>query len=192
MQARFTTALGLPVVEERHGETVGHITGMLLHPDTGTVEGFYVSAPAMFGTQEFFCAAQDIIRWGAFLAVRSAEALSLAEEHIRLQPLLEDGRTILGQHIRTQSGVHVGICRDVQFSTESMKLTWLFPKRWWRWGTAIPVSEIIEVLPDAVVVRDPIAYEKESIADVGREALEKLQEITDPGIARPSRSLKRR
>ena len=79
---------------------------------------------------------------------------------IRLQSMLSDRRTVLGQRIATESGRALGVCRDVQFNTETFLIEWLFPKRFFRWGIALPVAEVKEITPRAIIIRDPMVREE--------------------------------
>jgi sporulation protein YlmC with PRC-barrel domain len=154
MRVRFSTCIGTPVVCDAVDETLGQIARILIHPDTGRVEGFcIVNAPIDDGTP--FLAADDILRWGTQVHVRDPDAVYPLEERIRLAAFLDDPRTVLGQTIRTESGRILGVCRDVQFNTDSMRSEWLFPRRWWRWGVPIALSDVVEITPKAIIVRDP-------------------------------------
>lgn len=154
MHVRLTTCLGAGVVD-RSGEAVGALSGIFLHPDTGKVEGVFVAVPSgMLATEHPFCTAEDIVHWGAMIQIGSRDALSPVEDRIRLAPLLAEGRTILRQPIRTENGRTLGICKDIQFDTEKMRVEWLFPKKFFRWGIALPISDVVEVRKDAVIVRE--------------------------------------
>ena len=152
---RFTASLGLPVLEQETAEVLGRISGMLLHPDTGRVEGFFVRTEGFFSHEDLFLSPLDIVHWGMRIIVRNRDALSPPEERVRLQPLLDGKRPVLGQPIVTQRGRPLGRCSDVQFSTRDYVLQWLFPRRFFRWGLPIPASQILEVRLDAIVVREP-------------------------------------
>lgn len=154
MQLRFSTILGIPVVTEDTGEVVGMLSGMLPHPDTGKIEGFFVELPGMFRRETLFLLTRDIRSWGLRITVRDGDALFPPDEQIRLQSLLEDPRPILGQRILTETGAYVGRCRDLQFDTRYFQIEWLFPKRWGRWRLPFPVSEIIEVRHEAIIIKD--------------------------------------
>ena len=182
MHVRLSSSIGLPVVDQ-DDEALGLLSGVLVDPDRGKVEGFFVQVPGFIGSHALFCSSLDIITWGTMIHVRDREVLSPAEDRVRLQSLLKDERTVLGQKVVTESGVCLGKCKDVQFDTEKMEITWLFPKRFFRWGTAIPVQEIIEVTKKSIIVKDP-PHPKEEELDPA-EALEVLKEITDPNIVRP-------
>lgn len=155
MQVRLTTALGMSVREEETGEEVGTLSGILVHPDTGKIEGFFVAIQGFMQHEQLFLSVLDIRFWGLYVRILDRDALSDLEDRVRLQPLLEDPRTVLGQRMRTESGVQLGRCADVQFDTQFFQVEWLFPRRLWRWKSPVPISEVLEVRPDAIVIRDP-------------------------------------
>ncbi|MFH1444598.1 MAG: hypothetical protein ABIG34_04405 [Candidatus Peregrinibacteria bacterium] len=161
MQLRFSTCIGIPVKAEDTDEVVGSISGILLHPDRGTVEGFFVKVPSFFATTSLFLSAFDIIHFGRRILVRDHDRIGPMEDFLRVQSLLSDPRTVLGQHIRTESGLSIGQCRDVQFDTSTFRLTWIFSKRFFRWRAPISARDILEVRPEAIIVRDPPAMAKE-------------------------------
>ncbi|MFA6038904.1 MAG: PRC-barrel domain-containing protein [Candidatus Peribacteraceae bacterium] len=157
MHARFSTTLHLPVVDDDVVEELGRINGVLIHPDTGKVEGFFLRTHGFFRRQNLFLATEDIQRWGLRITVRGPEVLAPVEERVRLQTLLEEGRYVLGQRVVTETGRTLGRCADVQFETEFFMVEWLLIRKFWRWRTSLPLSQILEVRKDAVVVRDPLS-----------------------------------
>jgi len=176
MQVRFSTALGLPVTDEEMTEQIGTLSGVLLHPDTGQVEGFFVRVPRFLHAEELFLSSFDILRWGLRVIVRDRDVLSPVEERIRLQSLLEDGRTILRQPIVTDTGRALGRCGDVQFDTVHFVVHWIWPKRWGRWGIPLPMSQVLEVRKDAIIVRDPAVAAPEKAAAVKAPLLNQMPE----------------
>lgn len=181
MHLRFSSAIGIPVVEEGAEEAVSFVAGILLHPDTGKVEGFITRQRRWMPEEDLFLSSQDILHWGLVVRIRSIDVLSPLEDRIRLAALMEDGRTILDMPVVTDRGVRLGACRDVQFDTVHFQLEWLFPKTWFRWGVPVPASAIVEVRPDAVVVRDPQA--REPSAPMG--VLKKLDRLAEAPAPRP-------
>jgi uncharacterized protein YrrD len=177
MHVRFSTALGMPVVDSDSDEDLGSISGILIHPDTGKVEGFFVGRGRWFRSQDLFLASHDIAHWGLAARIRDADCLSPLEDRIRLASIVEDGRAVLGQAMVTEAGSVIGECRDVQFETKTFMVEWFFPKKWWRWGPAVPFSAIVEIRPDAIVVRDPLVPQR-----VGKRSkvLTTLDKLTEP------------
>lgn len=174
MHVRLSTSLGTPVVAEDGEEQIGSLAGAVVHPDLGTIEGFYVGRPGFLGRgEELFLPAMDVLHWGHRIRVRSEDALVPLEDIVRLHALAGEGRTVIGQQIVTESGVSLGTCRDIQFETKTFRLEWIFPKKWLRFRTEIPASSIIEVRPDAIVVRDALAGVTE------RSVLKALDELAE-------------
>lgn len=150
MHVRFLMSVGVPIIASHSDECIGAVSGLFLHPDLGMVEGFFVRTDG----GEAFLSVSDISHWGKFITVNDGEVLGPLEERVRLLRLWEEARPILGQKIETESGMFLGRCADVQFDTESFRVEWLFPRRWFRWKRPIPVSSILEVTPEVVRVRD--------------------------------------
>ncbi len=166
MQVRFSTAIGLAVVDEDMTAQLGVLSGILIHPDTGKVEGFFVRIARFLHSEELFLSSLDILRWGMRIVVRDGEVLSPLSDRIRQQQLFEEGRTVLHQKILTDTGRTLGRCADVQFDTLHFVVEWLWPKKFWRLGTSLPASQIIEVRRDAIIVRDPSVAVVEKVEEV--------------------------
>ncbi len=168
MHVRFSTCRGLPVVSDAGGQILGSVDGILLHPDHGKVEGFFVTVPGFFTSAVEFLSTMDVRRFGKHIEVRDESAICDIDDHIRLRPLLEKRRPILGQSIVTEDGRLLGRCADVQFNSVSFTLEWLYPKRFlfW-WGLPVPARAIVEVTRDAIVVRiDAAKVEKVSAKEL--------------------------
>lgn len=173
MRMRIGTALGLPVVDDAE-ELLGVISGVFIHPDTGVIEGVFVHIDGFFSSETLFLASSGIEHWGSRIRVRNRDALSSLEDFVRLSRLQEEGRPVLGQPIITDSGRRLGRCADVQFDTRLMRLEWLFPRRWFRWGVPIPFNAILEVKPDAIVVRGEAKLKVSETAEAAITAIESL------------------
>ncbi len=169
---------GTPVVDEETSEEIGRINGIVLDPDTGKVEGFAVRLPG-FPAPVHYLSSLDVVRWGTKAWIRDPGAVAPLEELLRLKATADSPRRILGQSIRTESGRDLGTCADVQFDTLHFATEWLFPRRWWRWGLAIPVTQVLEVRDDAVIVRETAAPVPEA-PSVLPEVPETVKQILDP------------
>lgn len=154
--------LGTPVYEESSPEPLGTLSGIVIHPDTGAVEAFWVHIRNFLENRHLLLLPMDILHWGNRIFIRTADVLAEAEDVLRLQPLLDQQRPVLGQMIRTVSGKTLGRCGDVQFDSRHFRVEWLFPKKlFFRWGTPIPVTQIQEITKEAIIVKDQIVTEKE-------------------------------
>lgn len=140
-------------MDEHTQEPCAVVSGILIHPDRGLVEGFFVHTPAFFGSEMLFLQTMDIRHWGTHIRIESSDLLIPTEDVIRLAELLQENRPVLGQRMISEEGRTLGTCRDVQFDTQHFQIEWLFPKQWMRWQPAIPASSIVEVRTDVIVVR---------------------------------------
>lgn len=170
MQLRFSTCVGMPVLTEDDHTMIGAIEEIILHPDTGKVEGFFAVVAGFLRSDRMCLASADICRFGRAVEVRDAAMLGPLEEHVRLTALLQDPRRIMGQQVVTEDGQTLGRCRDVQFDTERFSLEWLFPRRWTlKWGVPVPAHAIVDVRRDAVVVKSTYASlqkQESSVAEI--------------------------
>lgn len=181
MHVRFSSCRGLPILEDGTQDFCGWVNGIVLHPETGNVEGFTVRGGGGAGGEAFLLR-DDIVRWGKCVWIRSVHAIGPLEDIVRLRSVLSDPRRILGQRIRTESGKKLGVCRDIQFSTATWGLEWIFPRKWWVfWGIPIARKDIVEVTTNAIIVRDPLLPQKErSMALQETVRLEELVEVPRP------------
>jgi sporulation protein YlmC with PRC-barrel domain len=187
MHVRLSTCLGTEVIDRSTGDILGMLSGLFVHPDTGKLEGIFVAFPAgLFGSsQRLFCGSDDIVHWGATVQVRNHNCLSPVEDRIRLVSLVEEGRGVIGQRIRTEAGRPVGFCKDIQIDTEKMRLEWLFPRRFFRQGIAIPAADIVEVRREAIVVRDALQQIPVSVSSPKEEPamFESFPEIAEARVS---------
>lgn len=150
------------MVDQSTGERLAVISDLLINPDNGSIEGFFVVpiGGLRSATDDLFLSTMDILRWGKSVTISALHAIAPASEMIRLERLLNDPRTVLGQKILSERGRRIGRCQDVQFNTKTWKIEWLFPRRWWSWGVAYPVSDVLEVRPDAIIVKDEVSIKE--------------------------------
>lgn len=172
----------MAIVAAETQEPIGTLKSLLIHPDTGAVEGIRFSAGGI-GHGDYCVSSPDIVHWGLRIDVRDADAAGPLDECVRFQDVLREGRAVLGQRMVTEGGRFLGCCVDVQFDTERFLVEWLFPRKWFRWGTPLPVASILEVRPEAIIVREAEVLEKQPLLQ--RDVLK-----AEVPVAQPSRSVR--
>ncbi len=182
MHVRLSSSLGLPIVEQQEEKAVGNLSGVLINPDSGKIEGFYISVKKFVGTNEMFISYLDVLKWGTKIQIKDSDVIAPAEDRVRLASLLKDPRRVINQIVKTKSGKKLGVCKDIQFDTDKMQLTWIFPKRLFGWGIAVPATEIIEVTEKEILVKD-MEVPKEQKEEV--DALDKVKGIAESGFIKP-------
>lgn len=180
MHIRIGTALGLPVVDDAE-ELLGVLSGVFIHPDTGVIEGLFVHIDGFFSSETLFLSSSSIEHWGSRIRVRGRDSLSPLDDFVRLSRLHEEGRTVLGQQMVTDSGRRLGRCGDIQFDTRLMRVEWLFPRRWFRWGVPVPINAVIEVKPEAVIVHGEA---KVNVSETAEAAITAIESLASTPVAR--------
>lgn len=144
--------IGTEVIDDLDHHVHGIVMGLLIDPDRGKVIALFVGVP---GASELFALqTQDIAAWGNRIHIREAELMGPVSDFIRLQEFLSDDRTVIGQQIRTKDGVKLGKCTDVQFETETFMVEWIFPRKFFRKGLAMPISDVLEIKSEAIIVKN--------------------------------------
>lgn len=156
---------------------MGSVSGILIDPDTGKVEGLFVHMKSFLQSDVLFLSVLDILHVGTSITIRDADVLSPVDDLVRIQPLLEDNRPVIGQPMRSETGAYIGKCGDVQFDTIAFQVEWLFPRRWFRFRRPLPLSSVIEVRRDAIIVRDPRL--KKEVEDGAKEGAPMLKSLPD-------------
>ncbi len=146
-------AIGTEVIDNIDHHIQGKVADLLIDADRAKVIALLVHR---FGAFEFLALqTQDIETWGNRIHIRDAEVIGELSDFVRLESLLQDPRTFIGQRIRTERGQNIGRCIDVQLRTDTFDLEWIFPSKFYFWkGIALPVSEIIEVKPEAIIIKN--------------------------------------
>lgn len=155
MHLRSSQIRGIPIMDDGTQQVAGLLRYPLIDPDTGRILGFFVLSA--FAGGDVFLQSSDIVSWGTRVHVRSADCFSPPEELIRLKAALEDPRSVIGQTIRTKdTNKNLGICGDIQFNTRHFIAEWIFPRKFLIVRQPLPMSDILEVTPEAIWVREPL------------------------------------
>lgn len=176
-------AIGTEVIDDTDHQIQGRVADFLMDPDRGVIVAVLVARP--FSPHPIALLSQDIVAWGNRIHIRDAEVMGPLDEVVRLQSLIADRRTIVGQRIRTKSGIVLGKCVDIQFRTDTFDIEWVFPRRFLRRELALPASDILEVTEEAVIVKDQGPRGEEAVAEERIEE-RKLEPIISPATGRAS------
>lgn len=157
-----STALGTEIIDNMDHEILGYLRDILIDADRAKIVALIIrtyGSPRPYGLLT-----QDVVSWGNRIHVRAPEVLGELTDFIRLNSYLEqNNRRVIGQRIDTQSGQNLGRCVDVQFRTDTFDLEWIFPRRYFFFGgLALPTSEILEITPLAIIVKNQEPQGEES------------------------------
>jgi hypothetical protein len=163
MHILYSTAIGTEIIDEVHHEIHGIVSDLLIDPDNGKL----IAAIASISNTDDPYAVQmnDVVSWGQRLHIGSPNALGPLDDFVRLQEVLSDRRTFIRQRIVSESGNYFGKCVDVQFNGQSFMIEWIFPRKYFRKGIALPASDIIEVTDKAIRIKNQLPKEERILSD---------------------------
>ena len=173
-----STAIGTEVIDNLDHQVHGLVYDFLVDADRGKVIALLVKR---LGARELHALqVEDIASWGNRVHVREPDVMAEVSDFIRLEQFMEDPRTLFAQPIVTEQGENIGRCLDFQFRTDTFDLEWIFPRKFFFIkGPALPVSEILEVTPEAIIIRDQGPREEEEL--VGEQvAPPRLKTVVTP------------
>lgn len=147
-----STSIGTEIIDNLDHQVQGFLLDFVVDADRGKVVALLIKRP---GARELHALqAEDIASWGNRVHVRDPDVIAEKSDFIRLKTFLDDPRTLFAQSIVTERGENLGRCADFQFRTDTFDIEWIFPRKFlFIKGPALPTSEILEITPEAVIVK---------------------------------------
>ena len=165
--------VGAKVLEFDSGDLQGMVSGIIIDPDSGMVEAFWVR-PTTIPERSAVLRISDILEFKKNLYIKSDQVLAQAEDVIRIAEILEDGRQFIGSMVQNEAGDSYGKCDNLSFDTDTHALKQIYCRR-----SALGLvtldrrifsyEKIIRVLPGVILVNDD-ATEKETLMATTPEA----------------------
>jgi len=169
----FKSMIGARVLEFDSGNLLAMVSGIIVDPDSGMVEAFWVK-PLTLPIRNAILKTSDILEFKKNLYIRSDKVLAEAEDVIRIHEILEDGRVFLGNNVRGEDGASYGRCINLSFDVQTYAIKQIYSKR--TFLGLIPLDErifsynhIIRVLPEMILVSDD-STKKEALMATTPEA----------------------
>ncbi len=169
----FKSMVGAKVLGEDSGDLLAMVSDIIVNPDSGMVEAFWVK-PTTLPLKSAILKTSDILEFKKNLYIRSDRVLAQAEDVIRINEILEDGRQFIGSHVQNEVGESYGRCDDLSFDSDSYALKQIHSSK--SILGIITLDErifsyenIIKVLPEIILVKDD-ATEKETVIVTTPEA----------------------
>lgn len=166
MTRDYKSILGAKVLEFDSGDLLAMISGIIVDPDTGMVEAFWVK-PATLPVKNAILRVSDIVELKKNLYIKSDRVLAQAEDVIRISEILEDGRTFLGNVVQNEAGESYGTCVNLTFDIQTYALKQIHSRRSILGLITLDkrifsYDNILKVLPEMILVED-VATKKETL-----------------------------
>ncbi len=156
----FREIIGTPVLDFEDASPLALIKDIIIDPDTGKIEGLWVKPLESLLTYGVL-QTQDILEWKKNLYIRHENVIGDPAEIIKIADILSQKRYFLGNAVRTEGGEAWGKVMDLDFDTLHYYVRNLYAQKYFL--GLIPYEKrgvsydlILEVLPEAIVVKDKI------------------------------------
>jgi len=158
MVRNYKSIFGARVLEFDSGDLVATVSGIIVDPDTGIVEAFWVK-PTTLNVRSAILRVPDIVELKKNFYINSDKVLAQAEDVIRISEILTDGRTFLRNSVKNEAGHSYGTCVDLGFDTKTFALRHIYSKRSVLGLITLDerifsYNNIIRVLPEMILVDD--------------------------------------
>jgi sporulation protein YlmC with PRC-barrel domain len=167
MIRQYSKIIGTHVLSHAEGDMLAMVEDLIVHPDTGKVEGFWVK-PKTLPLSHAVLPMEGVVAWKRSLYVKDDQSLSEPEEVIRIADILSRKAYFVGNKVKTESGTPLGKVFDLDFDDRKMFLRYLFVRKslsLFRPAVRfVPYDSIIQVLPEVIVVKDE---EEKTVKEAG-------------------------
>jgi len=157
MIRQLSHIIGTPILSHDEGHPLGQVEDIIIHPDTGRVEGLWVK-PFTLPMRHAVLPSEGIVAWKKNLYVKDEGAFADPEEIIRISEILARKIRFVGNRVKSESGKRFGRVFDVDFDDRKMYLRYLFVQKtflFFGWSSRyFHYDSIVQVTPEWIVVRD--------------------------------------
>ncbi len=155
----------MPVVEDDGIRALTTVKDMVVDQESGKVLAFVVNVG-----QNLIITPMDVLSWHDVLHIRSREEIISGDDVLRVQMVQKGGSRIFHNRVETKDGKYLGKVVDYSIDSNLMDLKKLFVARdilgLIRYdGRVIPAKNILEILPEKIVVKDDLAMVKEKVKE---------------------------
>lgn len=161
MEKFYTKIVGTPVVEDDKSRPITTVKDVLVDPEKGKLIALIVDVGS-----NLIITPMDILSWHDVIQVHNRDVIVEGSEVMRVEAVQKGGIKILHNRVETKEGKYLGKVADFAVDTHVMELKRIFVAKGFlalfRYESRIiPVKNILEILPDKIVVKDDIGAVKE-------------------------------
>lgn len=160
MDRFYTKIVGLPVVEDDNVRALTTVKDVVIDPEKGKILAFIVDT-----NKNLIITPMDVISWHDVLHINDRNVIIHGDEILRVQTVQKHDVKVFGNRVETKDGKYLGKVMDYAIDDHSMVLKKLFVAKGIlglvRYDTRIIAAKnILEILPDKIVVKDDLATVK--------------------------------
>lgn len=154
---QWSKIIGTPVLSYAEGTALAVIQDVVIHPDTGKIEAFWVK-PLTVPIRHGILLADDIVAWKKNLYIKDERVIAEPEDVIRVSDILSRRTYFIGNKVKGESGKVYGRVFDLDFDDKTLYLRYLFAHRSFLYFKYKPCffhfDGVIQVLPEFILVKE--------------------------------------
>jgi uncharacterized protein YrrD len=165
---RYSKVIKLPLVSIKSGEKLGKVVDLVINHENGEFLALLIQPEKAFAKKKIVLA-EDISSFGEdAIMVQDEKMIVPLEDNERILSLVETKIKIAGNKAVTYSGDLLGEIKDYEVDETSFKLSKIFVSSGFlkdliSGKLIIPANKIVSIGKDAVVVKDAVVKEKDSV-----------------------------
>lgn len=171
MLHEYRKILGTHIVHQTEGSVLALVNDIIIHPDTGKVEAFWVKSISI-PIANAILRVDDILEWKKNIYVRDERAITDPADIIRVSEILSRNTFFIGNQVKSESGQYLGKVYDLSFDGKSFSIKQLFTQKiflFFAFETRIfDYSSVIEVLPEYITVKNMEAKKEKAEEGAGQ------------------------
>ena len=157
MIQEFNKIIGKPIVGSEDGAYLAVIQDIIIHPDTGKIEGFWVK-PLTLPIKNGILQSDAILEWKKNIYIKDDKEIAEPDEIIRISEILSRETYFIGNTVKNESDEILGKVFDIDFDSKKLYLKNLHIEKSFlgfnQSQRIISYDNIIKVLPEYILVKD--------------------------------------
>jgi len=153
----YNKVIGTLVLRHEDGEVVALIKDVIIHPDTGRIEGFW-ARPLTLPIKNAVIQSDTILEWKKNIYIRHEEEIAEPEDIIKISEILSRNTLFIGNQVKNEAQEVLGTVYDLDFDTSKLYLRNLYVQKsflGFKYGQRVfNYDNIIKILPEYILVKD--------------------------------------
>ncbi|MBN2096431.1 hypothetical protein JW752_03470 [Candidatus Peregrinibacteria bacterium] len=153
----YSQIIGNPVLREGDGEPAALLQDIIIHPDTGKIEGFWVKS-LILPVNNAVIPSESILEWKKNVYIKDEREIAEPGDIIKITEILSRDTLFMGNQVKNEAGLYLGHVFDLDFDTEKLYLRNMYTQKSFfifKYDQRLfNYDTIIQVTPDYIVVQE--------------------------------------
>lgn len=158
MNKYFSEIIGTPVLGQSDGQPLALISDIIIHPDTGKIEAFWVK-PLTIPIANAVIKSDSILEWKKNVYIKDDREITEVDDIIRISEIIARNTFFVGNQVQNESNEYIGYAYDLAFDTDKLYLNNIYTQKsflfFFKYNQrAFSFDSILKVIPEYILVKD--------------------------------------